>query len=354
MSLFSSFIGGGSTLGIDIGTTSIKVVSLSRTKEGVRMENYGILETLGYLERANSALQTSTLKLSEMEVSGYLSLLLKRMGTKENRAVMSIPSFSAFTTLIEIPASSEREIKNIMEFQAKQYVPLPITEVTLDWQKVGERTKDGGVKMQVLLVAIVNEQLARYRAICKQAGLVLKGVEVEGMSLARALGSGTETPTLLIDIGSRSTGLYVVERGLLKYAGQSDFSGGSLTQSLATGLNISMLRAEQIKKQRGLTGSGGERELSTLMEVMLDVILKEALRIKEKYESTYKEAVGSAVLAGGGASLLGIEEYFGARMGMPVAKANPFVAVGCPSEVAPLKSDLGSHLGVAIGLAQKG
>lgn len=353
MSFFSSILGTGSSLGVDIGTTNMKVVHLARAKEGIRMENYGIMETLGYLERVNSALQTSTLKLSEAEVGEYLSLLLSKTGIREKSAVMSVPSFNAFTTLIEIPAASEREIGNIMQFQAKQYVPLPISEVTLDWQKVGERTDEGGVKMQVLLVAIVNEQIARYKNVCKRAGLTLRGVEVEGMSLARSLRPMTDAATLVIDIGSRSTGLYVIEKGLLKYAGQTDFSGGSLTQSLATGLNISMLRAEQIKKQRGLTGSGGERELSTLMEVMLDVILREATRVKEQYQTTYREEVKNTVLAGGGANLLGIDEYFAARMGTAL-RANPFTAVKYPPEAEALVGGLGTYLGVAIGLGLKG
>lgn len=353
MSLFGSFLTHEPSLGIDIGTTSIKVAEFSHGKDGLRLVNYGILETLGYLERANSALQTSTLKLSEEEVSSYLRVLLQKTGVSQKDAVIGVPSFAAFSTLIEIPAGSQKEIENIMQFQAKQYVPLPLEEVTLDWQKVGERSEGNSTKVQVLLIAIVNEQIARFRRIAAACGLRLKGVEIEGMSLARVLAPETEAPTLVLDIGGRSSGLYVVQKGLLKFATQTDFSGGSLTQTLANGLTISMLRAEQVKKQRGLMRGGGDEELSTLMEVILDVILKEAMRVKEVYEATYHETISGVLLSGGGANLLGIQEYMTKGMGMPVTKVDPLAHLAHSEELTPLQKDLGPLLAVAIGLGTK-
>lgn len=341
-------------LGVDIGTTAIKVADVGRGREGLTLQNYGILETMGYLERANSALQSSTMKLSENEVAGELALLLERMGVRPRDAIFSVPSFAAFTTLIEIPASSERELASIMQFQAKQYVPLPLTEVTLDWQKVGEIGEGNGAKSQVLLVAILNEQISRYRGICARARLTLRGVEVEGMALARALGGEAKAPVLVIDVGARSTMFLVVVGGSPRFMGQTDFSGGSLTQSLANGLNIGMRRAEQVKRQRGLMGAGGERELSTLMEVILDVIIREAARVKAKYEEAYGGQIAGAVLSGGGANLPGILAYMGSAIELPVRMADPFARVALPATLAAQRESLGAHLAVAIGLALKG
>ncbi len=355
MSLLSSIFGGQPLLGVDIGTTSIKVAELSSGKSGLALENYGILETYGYLERANSAFQTSTLKLSEGEVAAHLRLLLERLRPRTRDAAASVPAFSAFSTLIELPTTSPREIARVMQFQAKQYVPIAISEVELDWQKVGERVDENGVKKdQILLMAIVKDQVERYRKIFRAAGLALRRVEIDGVSSARALTRGIGEPTLLIDIGSRSTGLFIAEGGRLKFSGQTDFSGGSLTQTIATGLNIGMLRAEDLKRQRGLRASGGERELSTLMEVILDVILREANRVRRRFEDTYGTKVKRMVVTGGGANLMDIAAYLAKQVDLPVERANPFGDIGYPEAVKPITDGLGPLIAVAIGLGLKG
>lgn len=346
-------------LGIDIGTTSIKVAEISPSPagEGLELTNYGVLETFEYLERSNRALQTPSLTLLEKETASYLKTLLNRGGFKTNLAVGSVPAFSAFTTLIEFPAMSEAEIGKVMKFQAKQYVPLPINQVTIDWQKVGERTDEQGVtRYQVLLVSVVSEQVERFARIFKSAGLRLQELEFEGLALGRALTSRFKEPVLVIDIGSRSTGISVAENGFFKFGGQTDFSGGSLTQTIANALNISVRRAEDLKKLRGLNVSGGERELSTLMEPILDVIINEVKRVKGNFENTYREQVKSAVLAGGGANLGGIERYFSDQLEMPVTRASPLknaMLIYQPS-LDPILPDLGPLLSVAVGLAMKG
>ncbi len=353
MTFFSSVFQHKPHLGIDIGTTSLKIVELGIEKEGIAFKNYGVLNTYGYLERANSALQASTLKLGEGEVVEYLKLLLDHMKTSVRSAVISVPSFSAFSTLIELPTTSPGEIKNVMEFQAKQYVPLPLSEIILDWQKVGERIDGGAKKDQVLLIALVKDHVERMKTILAKTGITLAGIEIEGMGLARSLTAGNKDPVLIIDIGGRSTSMCVAQNGLLKFSVQTDFSGGSLTQTLANGLNISTLRAEDLKIQRGLMNRGGEQELSTLLEVILDVILKEASRAREKYESTYGEKVKSVLLSGGGANLLGIEEYVGKAMDIPVAKADPFKGLRVSSSLEPLLKELRPLLAVSIGMGMK-
>lgn len=344
-------------LGVDIGTTSIKAVEVSPPATGgqLQLSNYSILETFGYLDRFNEAIQTSSLKLLEKETATYLKTLIAHSGFQTNTVIASLPSFSAFTTLIEIPAMSDGEIGNVMKLQAKQYIPLAIEQVVIDWQKVGERRDERGVaKYQILLISVVKEQVERYQNIFKMAGLRLEALEIEGISMARVLAAHAEEPVLIIDIGSRSTAFAVAQKGFFKFGGQTDFSGGSLTQVIANALNISAQRAEDIKVRRGLNVSGGEQELSTLMEPILDVIINEAKRIKANFESSYKMKIVQAILTGGGANLIGIESYFGREIGLPMVKANPFQDLGIPPALAPLTKELGPLLSAAVGLAVKG
>lgn len=346
---------GGPFLGVDIGTTSIKLVEIHQTKQGLALGNYAVLDTYGYLERANSALQTSSLKLMERETAEYLKVLLGHVKMGTQVAVASLPSFSAFTTIIELPTLSESEVDKVIKLQAKQYIPLPIEAVTVDWLKAGEKTDEHGVKKyQVLLIAVVKEQVKRYQNIFKAAGLHLSALEIEGISLARILSADVREPTLIVDIGSRSTGFIVASDGAFKFGGQTDFSGGSLTQTIANGLNISTQRAETLKKLKGLGVTPGEQELSTLMEPILDVIISEAKRLKESYEASYKEKITRVILSGGGANLGGLERYFGDEIGLPTSVAKPFERIKIPGELEPAIRELGPLLSVAVGLAIKG
>ncbi len=355
MSFFRSLLGKKPFVGVDIGTASLKVAEIRREGEKFFLDAYGILETYGYLERFNEAIQTSNLKLSEREAASQLRLLLERAEVKTKTAIASVPAFAAFTTLIEAPEMSESETRNFIELQAKQYIPLPLSAVAFDWARVGRRTDVTGVeRQQLLLISVPNEHIERYRKLFKLAGLELHSIELEGIALARSLTAALTEPTLIIDIGARSTSFSVAERGLLKLSGQTDFAGASVTQSIAGGLGISFRRAEDLKKQRELLGFSGSHELSTLIEPMLDVIISEARRVLASFESGYQGKVTSALLSGGGVNLLGIEDYVKGQLGIPVKKANPFPQVSYHQGLEPIVKDTGPLLSVAIGLGIKG
>lgn len=354
MSLFGS-LKSDHYLGIDIGTTSIKAAELTKSSKGIfTLTNYALMEAYGHLERFNSALQSSSLKLMDSDIVSYLRLMMDKSHFSTNRVVASLPAFSAFTTLLELPVMSDREIGQSIAFQAKNYVPLPISTVTLDWVKVGEKQEPGGAKkQQVFLISVANEQIEKYTNIFRQAGLKLEALEIEGISIARALTIGNPKPMLIIDIGGRSTALSVAQNGFLKFAGQTDFSSGSLTQALSTALNIGARRAEDLKRQTTLMGGAGEQELSTIMLPIIDAILNEAKRVRSGFESGYREQIAGVILAGSGANLTGLDKYTSKQIGLPVTIASPLEHIAYPPELSPLMKTLGPTLSTVIGLGIK-
>ncbi len=353
-SFFNKFTSPKNYLGIDIGTTSVKMVELHHADSILELVNYGFLESYGHLERLNNAIQTSTLKMMDQEIIELLKILVKNSGVKTAETVASLPAFSAFTTLLEIPMMSAEDMIKAIRFQAKQYIPLPISAVTIDWVKVGERTDaQGNAVQQILLVSVPNEQIQKYQTIFRGAGLNLVSLEIEGLSLARALTAGEKQTAMIIDIGSRSTSISVANGGHLKFVGQTDFAGGSLTQTISAGLNIRVRRAEDLKKLRGLKGAGGEYELSTLMLPILDVIISEAQRVRNNYEKGYNDKVEKVIVSGGSANMLGIIQYIQEQIGLPAVKANPFSRIRYPSAMEPLVGELGPEFAVAIGLGVK-
>jgi type IV pilus assembly protein PilM len=354
MSFFSSLVNTEPLLGVDIGTASIKIAEVKTGEKGPEILNYGILETLSYLERFNEAFQASTLRISEGNVAKYLKLLIERAGIRARNVVATVPAFLAFSTLIEVPPMGDGEIKKFLDYQAKQYIPLPLSTVSFDWVKVGERKLPSGEdRYQILLISIPNDQLQEFQNIFKAAGLRLKAVELEGMSLAKSLTDRSQELSLIMDIGSRSTGFAVAKNGFLKFSGQTDFSGGSLTQAISNGLAISERRAEDLKRQRGILGSLSERELSTLIQPLLDVIISEGKRVAQNYETNFGEKIQRVILSGGGANMAGIEKYVTDQFKVPAVKADPFANVRHPESLNPILKEIGPLLSVAIGSGLK-
>jgi type IV pilus assembly protein PilM len=352
--LFSK-ISSHSTLGVDIGTTSIKIVEVKSGKERPEILNYGLLESSGYLARANQALQTSTLKIFESDIVDLLKTALREMRPGTTEAVASLAPFSVFVTMLDFPMMGPKEIEQAMTYQAKQYVPLPLSEVALDWMKVGEYLDEKGVAHQkLLLISVPKEQIRKYQEMFQKAGLALRELEIESLSLAR-LFANDPTPTIVVDIGSRSTNIVFLEGGALTWQAQSDFASASLTQALATSLSVNPLRAEELKKERGIMGTGPNYELSTIMMPFLDAIINEVKKAQFAYQTQFPSGKPAEriALAGGGANLLGIESYVAREFTIPVIKANPFSHFAYPGAIEPIVSELNPVMSVALGLGLK-
>ncbi len=352
---FSSFFPTETYLGVDIGTTTIKMVEVKAGKNAPRITNYGFLESSGYLTRANQALQTSGLKIFEQDAVALLKALVKALGTTTKDAIASLPPFDVFMTLVDFPAMEPKEVAKALVYQAKQYVPMPLSEVALDWMKVADYIDEKGFAHQkILLISVPQEQIKKYQHMFNAAGLRLRALEIESLSIVRIF-ANDPTPTIIVDIGSRSTNTIFMEKGVLTWSAQSDIAASSLTQALATSLGINPMRAEELKKERGILGTGPNYELSTIMMPFLDAIVNEVKKAEYTYRQQFATAakIERVVLAGGGANLSGIEQYFEKEFGIPVVKATPFSKFEYPDAVVPFIPELNAPMTVALGLGMK-
>jgi type IV pilus assembly protein PilM len=291
----------------------------------------------------------------DSETVELLGMLLRQMRISTKEVAASLPAFAVFTSLLELPDMAVQETAQAIQYQSRSLVPVSIDEVSIDWLQVGRyRNKEGHALQRVVLVAVPKRQIEKYRKIFAQAGLDLKVLELETISLARVLTKGDPTLTLIVDIGARSTAFSMARDGAMIHSSQADFAGSSLTYALSRGLSINVLRAEELKKQKGLMGTGGEYEVSTLMLPYLDVIINEAKRVIEGYERNHQERVDRIVLSGGGADLLGIEKYVAGSLKLPTVKADPLgTGINYPEESAPAIKGAAPALAVALGLGVK-
>lgn len=359
MGLFSFLKGKGSYLGVDIGTATVKLVQLGRGKEKPKLEAYGELQAYGYLERPNDAIQTSSLKMLDEDVAAMLRDLMKAAGVTAKKVSMSVPVFSSFVTVMELPLMSAKELAAAVPYEAKQYIPIPLSEVALDYSVLGTKTyqSQGGAtisKSEVLLVAVPNEVVNKYARIAELAKLQLDALEIETFSLARSLVGADKSAILVIDIGTRATNISVMSDGFIRFSHNLDLAGGEITKTIATALNVDYRRAEEFKKTIGLGVSPEAAQIKKLISPLIDMIVSEADRLINEHYRKYNKKIERVIVSGGTANMAGLVDHLAQHFGVEVLKGNPFLKIEYPPVLEPAVKDLAPNFSVAIGLAMRG
>ncbi|TSC74039.1 MAG: Type IV pilus assembly protein [Parcubacteria group bacterium Gr01-1014_44] len=368
-SFFKSF-GSSGSLGIDIGTASIKIVELTREGGRFKLLNYGIFQ----LENQEEAIQTNqkVAKLPDEAIVWGIKEVLKQTKIKSRNAIASIPSYSTFSTVITLPYLSEKDLAKTIPFEAKKYIPLPLSEVVVDWSIINlasslpnpasQLTKPGlpvgqdGKPMpmvEVFLAAVPKREAERYKKIGQEAGLTLTALELENIGLIRALAGNDQSPMAIVNIGGRSTSILVVDKGYERVGHTYEIGGFEITKSIARSKGVSLAKAEELKKTVGL-GIDHAKVISEAMFSLIDMMVFETKKTIATYETAQKIKIQKVVLVGGLANMPKFADYFKVKLGMDVSLGNPFARLIYPKEIASLTSELGTIFSVAIGLAMRG
>lgn len=276
-------------LGIDIGSSSIKIVEIGKEEEKKKLENYGEVEESVFGEIVSAFKNGKENKsLSNQYTAELIREILDEaeIGTKDVN--FSIPDFLTFFTSFEMPVMEKEEIPEAIRYEVRPYIPLPLSEVTLDWTLSKGRSVKNPFK--VLVAAIPNKIISQYQEIAGFAGLELRALEPEVFSLARAsikdfifslspprskllrigkknkFGSESDDKKKeekkevigLIDIGSRSTTCSVVDEGVLEASHSFNIAGEEFRKRLAKSLNISYNESKKLVEEYGLSFSRSE------------------------------------------------------------------------------------------------
>ena len=343
-------------LGIDIGTSAIKIVEMSRAGKRRKLDNYGEMKAEALYEKPFRTFEKSTLSFSNRDVVRSLSAVLKEAGFKTNKAFFAIPDFSTFFTTISLPAMTDEEIPQAVDYEAPQHIPLPLQSVTLDWQIIEREAgaAAGQETIKVLLVAVPKDVIQQYQQIAQAVGLELISMEAEVFSLSRALiGEAEKNQTIsLIDIGARSTTINIIDKVIVRISHSFDTSGSDFTTVIAKGLNIDYAEAESLKKRQGLlSGSGGIKET---MLPLIDLIIEEIKKIFSSFFQAEGKEVKKIVLAGGSALMPGLADYFMKNLSKPAEIANPFTNIYYPPILEDTLKEMGPSCAIAVGAALRG
>jgi len=351
-----------SKLGIDIGTSSIKVVQLSKEGGKFKLETYGELSFLGYLEKNKESFQTTSLKTLEIVTREMLKIVLSKAEASAKNIVLAVPVFSSFTSAIELPDMPEKELTRAIEFEARKYVPVPISEVSLDWKIIETGIiKDGATRRpfkgkRILLIAVPNEVINKYVGIADALGLKIDALELESSSLARSLVVDKKSSVCILDIGARATSFTIVDKGMVQISHSLDVAGGEMTKALARAMGVGIRRAEDIKLKHGLDHKENNEpkgELQDILQTSIDKIIDESERLINSYQAKTNRKIEQLILNGGSAKLTGFGGRVEKRLNMKAVIADPWSKIIYPAPLQPTLKKIGPGFSVAVGAAMR-
>jgi type IV pilus assembly protein PilM len=355
---------GDGAVGIDIGSSAIKVVEIKKKGGKTLLETYGAI-ALGPYDALDVGRVTN---LSVEKTSEALKEVLKQSGVTTIGGAFSIPVQSSLIFTIELPATvKESEMATIIPTEARKYIPVPITEVSLDYFRLPQKeasfeeintavnssdiSQKPTDKINILVVATQNDAIAKHRSIVSQCSLTASFFEIEIFSSIRANFEHELSPVLLIDFGASRTKLSIVEFGMIKSYHTIDRGGADITDSISKSLSIPFSEAEKMKKEFGLFGNPVEKSLAEIIRIHIDYLFSETNNVLLEYEKKYNRIISKVMFTGGGALLKGLPEVAATNFRAEIEIGHPFSKVNAPAFLEKVLENIGPEFGVALGLA---
>jgi type IV pilus assembly protein PilM len=337
-------------VGLDISSTAIKLLELSRSGGRYRVESYTV-EPLP----ANSVVEKS---IADVEAVGEaIRRAVKRSGTKTKLAAVAVAGSAVITKVISMPASiGDDEMESQISLEADQYIPYPLDEVNLDFEVLGPSSKNPE-RVDVLLAASRSENVESRTAAAELGGLTARLVDVEAFAMENAFSliaemmedGGSGRTIAVVDIGATMTTLNVMHDRKSIYTREQVFGGKQLTEEIQRRYGLSYEEAGLSKKQGGLPDNYLPEVLEPFKESMVQQVGRS---LQFFFSSSPYNGVDHIVLAGGCASIPDIDELIAQKTGTETSIANPFANMSLSGKVRPesLSTDAPSMM-ISCGLA---
>ena len=309
-------------LGLDITTSSVKLIELSQSGKRFRVESYSAEPT------PPSSVSEKAI-VDAKAVGEAIRRAVKRSGAKATDVAIAISGDAAITKVIQMPSSlSERDLEGQVEIQADQYIPFPMEEVSFDYEIVGPNENDPEL-MDVLLVATRTDNVEQRQVAVEAAGLKAHIVDVEAFALENACqllshqipDGGMGQYVAIVDIGASSTTFSVLQDLKVIYTRDFAFGGQQLTEEIMRTYGLSMEDAGRAKKQGGLP-SNYQPEV---LEPFIDDMTQQVSRSLQFYLASGggREQPDMILACGGCANIPGIADVISSRVGIPTEVGDP-------------------------------
>ncbi|TSC87434.1 MAG: Type IV pilus assembly protein PilM [Microgenomates group bacterium Gr01-1014_7] len=337
------------TIGLDLGLSSIKMVALA--KEGDKFN----LKTLGSIPAPSPGILSDN-EEALLAVSEAIKKLMTATKIEQKEVVAALPESKVFTRVIDdLPYLTDSELQSAIRYAAEEFIPMPLSEVNLNWQVLlRSDPKSKETKTIVLVVASPKNAVNKYLKVLTETGLKPRALETETIAVTRSLvGNNPFSPTtMIVQLGAATTDFAVVSKGLIWLTRSISTGGMALTRSLAQHFNFEINQAEEYKKVYGLLEDQLEGKVFEALKPVTDIILVELRRMIQAFEAKYPQnPIKRMVLSGGGAKMPGLVIYFANNLGLEVQEADPWYSIAKDKGIiSKLATDAPSY-SVAVGLA---
>ncbi|WP_350560333.1 pilus assembly protein PilM [Psychrobacter sp. CAL346-MNA-CIBAN-0220] len=308
-------------VGIDIRTTSVKLVDIQRKQGIFYLKSYGI-ETLPL-----GAVVDKLIVDTEM-VGAAIARLARRCQAIGSDAATAVPGSAVITKVIDMDiALNDIEREAQIRLDAEQYIPYPLEEINLDFEVLGPSAVEDGM-VQVMLAASRSENVDQRVDALTFGGLNTKVMDIESHAIERAFGlmvnnlPGIPELVALVDIGHNQTTLYVAKNGEFVYSREQLFGGLQLTEGIQNRYGLSFEEASINKRERTLPDDYYPEILTPFMENAIQQIMRS---LQFYFSSSQHKSIDQVVLAGGSSSIPGLSDMVQQKLGVPVTVANPFI-----------------------------
>jgi len=336
------------SFGLDIGATSIKIVWLDGKMGSFILRSASIspAPVRGMLSES---------PLDNEEMAQAIAKAVKDAGIDVKRVNVALPENQVYTKVLDMPSLSDKELSSAIYWEAEQYIPVPLANITLVWNVLKRPKKQQDEKMQVLMVGAPTMLVNKYQKIITMAGFEINSMETEIISTIRSLVLDENFPTsLIVNIGAISTSFAIVRKGIMVFAYSMSIGGAAINRAIATDFGLTPQQAEEYKRVYGISDKSLGGRIGKATEPIFGSILTEIKKSISFYSQKYKEeaVIRQIILSGGTSKLPGIELYFANNSGIETAIANPWKVLASqqiPKEIL----DNAPDYAIAVGLAMK-
>lgn len=333
--------------GLDIGTHALKIAQVEKRGKKSRLLAFGSspAPNRGLLSEAEADLT---------KLAKAIRKLRDEAKIKTKNVATALPEDQVFTKIVTFPKLSEKELQAAIQWEAEQYVPIPLNDVVLDYQIVRKFKEKEAEKMEVFLVAAPKRLVAKVLKTLRAADLTPISLETEILALARSMTTAETDTCLLMDLGARATDLAIVDQGQVVFTRSVATAGEAFTRAVASGLNLESGQAEEYKQAYGVDPAKLEGKISKVLETVFQNVVQEMEKIMKYHQDSRSQTVKRVILAGGSAGLPGLVPFLAQRMNLEIQVADPFVNLEVDEEVLKkLPSGSPPFYATAIGLALK-
>ena len=335
------------SIGLDIGLTTIKAISLSRVNNGFVLDAFGFLPTpaKGMLSEA---------PLDEEEMAKALKKIVDNLKVNSKSVNIALADNKVYTKVIEMPVLSDKELSLAIYWEAERHIPVALSTITLVWNVLKRPSNQSlGEKMQVLMVGAPTVLINKYQKVLQMAGLNLNSIDTEILAIERALVSPNMPATIIVHIGALNTSLAIIKDGILVLTYLIQTGGNAITRSIEADFGLTPSQSEEYKKTYGFSKEGVGGKIGKSTEPIIASIILEIKKALAFYSQKYKDGsiIQQILLSGGTAKLPGIDLFFTENLGIKAVVANPWKILAnqqIPPEILKSTADYTIALGLAM------